>query len=224
MAIRRTKEKESTNLPDRLAKLLEKGFTEQFMSSKFEELFKETKKDVVGYLESNEDGFDADLGKGFKCEQGTVIYTSRTNVSVDKDKLVQLVEEGKLSVGQLIACISTFKNEDLEKSLSTPVFNEVAKKSSSESLTFRGSAEFKAEMEEKLGAPVVPKAEPVPEKIVVKVDTKQVKEAAKENAAAKAKAAAEKSKDALASAKAAAARAKAKTKSAEDDLDEILGE
>lgn len=208
MAIRRSKEKETINLPAKLESMLEKGFTEQFMASKFEELFKATKSDVKAYLEKNEDGFEVDLGKGFKCEQGTVIVTSRGNVQIDRDKLVELVESGKLSVGQLVACISTFKNEDLEKSLSTSVFDSIATRSNTESLTFRASAEYKAQMEEKMGLPT---------STPIKLE-EDLKPEAKPEAAKPAP------KAALAAAKAAAAKAKAKTKTAESDLDDILGE
>lgn len=201
MAIKREKKAESNSLPEKLSKLLEKGFTEQFMSARFEELFKETKTEVVEYLENNEDGFDADLGKGFKCDQGTVIYTSRSTISVDKDKLIELVKSGRVSLEQVLATVSTFKNEDLEKTLSTPVFKEISTSKSSESLTFRGSAEFKAKLDEEFGS------KPAPAPLVTKAAV------SKEDAAAKAKAA-----------EAVAKLAKKKASvSADADLDAILG-
>lgn len=205
MAIRRKTEVEKSQLPPKLSDLLLKGFTEQFMKDKFEAMFKETKGKVVTYLETNTDGFNADLGKGFKCDQGTVIYQSRSTYTYDIDKITDLVKSGKVSLDQVLACVSGFNAENLEKTLSTPTFNEVAEKKSTESLTFRGSSEFKAECEKEFVGPVASIKELEKE---LTVDVKKELSAAVPTAAEKAK----------------AAKAKASSKkSAEDDIDAILG-
>lgn len=207
MAIKKKTDKQSVELPEAFDKLLLKGFTEQFLSAKYEEIFKETKAEVLDYIDKSED-VEITQGEGFKCEYGSIILSERSNYKYDKDKLAELVKDGTITVDQLLQCVSTFKAEELEKTLSTSVFKEVAEKSASQTFTFKATGDFKAKCEENFNESA-PKA-PAPKAAVKAAPKKE-----------------EPKVDAVAKAKAAAAKAKAKagkSKSADDDLDSILGE
>lgn len=213
MAIKRTPKSE-INIPAKLDKLLERGFTEQFMSSKFEELFKGTKKLVLAYIDKNDDDFNIGVGKGegVSCDYGKIGYRATNYVSVDHDKLLALVKAGTITVDQLVECVSKFDNDSLEKTITTAKFKEITTVKTTESLCFTGSAEFKAEMEAKMGLPDVA-AETFKEDLI---------------AEAPVPAPAPVAADPLAKAKAASAAAKAakakstKAKSADADLEDIL--
>jgi len=144
MAIKKKEDKASTRvLPGDFDELLFKAFTEQFLSSKYDDLFKDTKADVLKYIEKT-DEFEINEGEGFKTEYGSIILSSRRNISVDKSKLAKMVEDGALTVDQLLACVSTFKNEDLEKTVSTTKFQEISTVNTSQTFTFKGTTDFKA--------------------------------------------------------------------------------
>jgi hypothetical protein len=147
MAIKKKEERSQFNLPAKLQNLVTKAFGEQFLKDKFEKKFKDTKADMEAYLSSNEDGFDIEAGKSVKCEEGSFYYTERNTISVDKDALIDLVESGKISLAQVLACVSTFKNEELEKAISTSKFKEISSVKTSASLTLKANAEYKAKME-----------------------------------------------------------------------------
>lgn len=144
MAIKKKEDKASARvLPGDFDELLHKAFTEQFLSSKYEELFKDTKAEVLTYIKAT-DEFEVNEGEGFKTEYGSIILSKRKNISVDKSKLAQLVEDGVLTVDQLIGCVSTFKNEDLEKTISSLKFKDISTMNTSETFTFKGTTDFKA--------------------------------------------------------------------------------
>lgn len=222
MAIKKKESKPSTNvLPGDLDTLVHRAFTEQFMSSKYDDLFKGSKAEVLQYIEKSDD-IEITQGEGFKTEYGSIILSERKNISIDKDKLAELVSDGTISVEQLLACVSTFKNEDLEKTLSTGTFNDIATKSASQTFTFKATGDFKAQCELEFdGGPVVPAGETAKVREAAKQELKsipskpspsRVKEIVKEAA-----------QTLSASEKAKAAVAKAKSKgSATDDLDAIL--
>ena len=224
MAIKRKTDVGTNALPKKLEGLLLKGFSFQAIRDNYEDAFKAVKGDVVSYLNSNPDGFDADLGKGFKCDQGTVIYQARANWNFDKDKIIELVKSGKITMETLVN-LASFNAEKLKTAIGEPTFNSLATNAPTESLTFRGSSEFKAECAEKFSslmpeAPVAPVKSPTPvtdsikrelEAIEPKVEPKKAAPVAKASKS-----------DSLAKAKAASLAAKAKLKSADQDLDDIL--
>jgi hypothetical protein len=224
MAIKRKENQGTSALPEKLEGLLLKGFSFQAIRDNYEDAFKAVKSEVVQYLEKNDDGFDADLGKGFKCDQGTVIYQARANWNFDKDKIIELVKTGKMTIETLVN-LASFNAEKLKTAIGEPTFNAIATNAPTESLTFRGSSEFKAECAEKFSG-LVPIVEPSEEEEMKPKIEKAMKRAEKEGIpASKAKeliAARLEEKSSLAKAKAAAALAKSKVKSADQDLDDIL--
>jgi len=205
MTINRGGKKDSNSVPQKLDEILIRAFTDQALSSKYEDLFKADKGEIIAYLEKNDDGFEIDMGKGFKCDQGSVIYTSRANWKFDTDKILELVESGHVTLATILnAC--NFSAEKLKTAIGESKFSGLASQTSTEYLTLRASSEFKTKVEEQFNpseasAPAAPKVAPKP-KAEPKTD----------------------SKSKLAAAKLAVEKAKSKSKSADDDLADILGD
>jgi hypothetical protein len=145
MAIKSKEEKSVPQIPSKLQGLLTKAFGEQFLSDKFDKKFKETKVEIEDFLKAGE--FDITKGTATPCAEGTFNYVERNTVTVDKDALIEMVESGAVSLAQVLACVSTFKNEELEKAISTSKFKEISSVKTTASLTLKGSAEYKAKME-----------------------------------------------------------------------------
>lgn len=204
MAIKRTKEASGGSmLPERLESLLYQGFSFQAVSKKYEEIFKSVKGKVVNYLENNDDGFECEMSKGFKCDQGTVIYKIRSNYNYDADKILAMIEDGTLSLATVIN-MAKFDAKAMKSALGEKKFNDVATNNPTESLTLSGSAEWKATCDEKFSdlSALVPSADPVDVEAELGEDAS--------DSLAKAKAAKSKKKT------------KGKKKSADDELDSIL--
>lgn len=146
MAIKKKGEVAAPQLPAKLGSLLTKAFGEQFLAKKFEDNFKETKSDIEGFLVTED--FDITVGKSTICPEGAFNYVERKTLVVDKDKLIELIESKKVTLAQVLACVSTFKNEDLEKAISTVEFAKIATESTSKSLQLRANAAYKSKMEE----------------------------------------------------------------------------
>lgn len=209
MAINREKEKSGTGLPSRLADMLLRGFTFQALRDQYDSAFTDTKGEVKGYLEKNDDDFNVDMGKGFKCDQGSVCYKSTTRYDIDKDKLTELVKSGKVTI-ETIMSIANFGADNLKKALGEAAFSTLATPKTSESLAFTATPDFKASVADKFGGMTDP--EPVDVKKELKAIPEEAKPEKKESA-----------KDSVARIK-AASKGKAKaTKEADDELDAILG-
>jgi len=146
MAIKKKDEVVAPQLPAKLGSLLTKAFGEQFLAKKFEDNFKETKGDIEEFLLKED--FDITVGKSTTCPEGAFNYIERRTLAVDKDKLIGLIESKKVTLAQVLACVSTFKNEDLEKAISTVEFAKLATESTSKSLQLRANAAYKSKMED----------------------------------------------------------------------------
>jgi len=204
MAINRKKEAAGVGLPSRLADMLLRGFTFQALRDKYDGAFKDAKGEVVGYLEKNDDSFNVDLGKGFKCDQGTVIYTSRSSWEYDKDKIIELIKSKAITI-ETIVNMASFRAEDLKTALGEPAFLGLAKERTSESLTFRGTPEFKSSVDERFDSMTSPSPVDL-SPLKASVEKPKVKSVA----------------DTVSKVKAIAAKSKKASASADDDLDAIL--
>jgi hypothetical protein len=215
MAIKKkTDETATASLPPKLDRLLRKGFTEQFLSAKYEDEFKATKAEAKLFIEGSED-VELTIGTSLKSPYGSIVVSERTNISIDKDALIAMVEAGEIEVAQILSCVSTFKNEELEKTLSSAVFAKVASKSNSETFTWKATSDFKAKCAEEYDAGTEVN---VAIEVLKTLDEKPkpvAKPAANKVAAARAKAAA---------VKGAKKPAKVVKVDAASDLDSILGE
>jgi hypothetical protein len=210
MAIKKKTDEKPDQLPPELERLLKRGFTEQFLRDKYDAIFKETKAETLGYIEGSEE-VEITIGKSLKSPFGSIILSEPVRCSIDKDKVIEMIEAGIVSVAQVLSCVSTWKNDELEKTLSSSVFNEVATKTTSQTFTFKATPEFKekceSEFSKKEVAPVAV-SKPAPKPAVEKPVSKPSDGA---------RAAAQRAKAKLAA-------SKKSTASAEDDLDAILGE
>ena len=147
MAIKK-KDEIRQSLPSQLQGFLTKAFGEQFLKTKFEDMFKATKSDIESYLKDNDDGFDIEAGKSVKSEEGMFYYTESDRYAIDKDALIEMIEAGEVTLAQVLTCVSTFKNDELEKAISSKNFAIISKKSVTKSLTLKANAEYKAKLEE----------------------------------------------------------------------------
>lgn len=202
MAIKKKEEKTPIQIPENIDKLLLKGFTEQFLRDKYGDMFDDTKKEVLSLIKDSEE-LEITQGEGFKCNQGSIIISERTSYKYDKDAIAELVENGTVTVQQLLECVSTFKNEDLIKTLSQKVFDKLATKNVSETFTFKATPDFKQKCEDQFSDSEVEKKEVEPETKPEKPKKTEKVSKAKEVAA-----------NALA--------AKLNPKSIDDDIDAIL--
>ena len=200
-------------LPQKLSSLLFKAFSFQQLKDAFEGAFKDEKKLIEAYLESNSDGFDVEVSKGFKCAEGQVIYAERANKAIDKDALIDLVKKGTLTIESVIA-MGAFSATNLEKSLSSSDLAKVVTDGEpTRYLTLKANSEFKNKSQESF------------QDIVTSHGGVDVVEELEE--ATTPKAAPKKELSSIEKAKAAAAKAKSKavkSKEAEDELADILGE
>lgn len=224
MAIKIKKaDQDKPSLPAKLDKLLVQAFSFQQISSKYEDAFKETKKEVEIYLDKNDDGFDLEE-KTFKCDQGSVTYAERTSYDYDKDAIIELVNSGKVTLETLIG-LATFSAEKLKVALGDTNFKKVSTEKTTNYLTLKASSDFKEECDRKFEA-ILPKKED--EYVPREKDEIALKEVKERNAKAKATpvkpALTEKAKaDAIKKAKGAKALTK-KVTTVDEDLADILGE
>lgn len=214
MAIKRKDDQKKTQeLPEKFSALCLKSFSLQAIAKRYEDQFKESKGELVEYLETNEDGMDVDLGKGIKCDQGMIIYTTRNNYKINTDLIIEMIKDGAVSLETILG-LATLNAEKLKVAIGETAFNVVATNAPTESLTLRASAEFKALCEDKF----IQESKPAPKAIPA--------EPAKQEPAPKAKKKSEPKAvdDSKAKALAAAAKLKSKSKTPEQDLNDILGE
>lgn len=194
----------AVELPRNIDQLSLKAFTEQFLTKKYEDTFKETKGELLAAIEVSD--LELTMGESFKTKYGTILINETTRKKVDNDKLIDLVMSKKISIEQVLACVSTFNNEELEKTLSTPVFNKIVTPSTTQSTTLKANAEFKKKCEEEFELGGIVPVDVPRELSKMKDEIKEVKKEVKEKLS---------SRDKL-------KKAISKVKDVEDDLDSIL--
>jgi len=208
MAVRK-KDESAQAIPKKLDDLLLRGFSFQAIAAKYKDAFDETKDVVKSYLESNDDDFNVDMGKGFKCAQGTVIFQERSNYAYDKDKIIALIESKQVTLATILE-LANFPAEKLQVALGEKNFKSLATLSTTQSLTFRATTEFKASVEEKF-ASVLPEEEGVGPAKPIDVKAEMATDKAKDIASAARKAT-----------KTKAPAPKKPTKDVDSDLESIL--
>ena len=177
--------------------------------------YKDTKGNVLTYLDSNSDGFNIDKGVGFKCDYGSVTFAGREKINVNPDALAKLIEDGEITIHQVLACLSSdaFKKDETVATLAGH-FDKVVTITETEGLTFRATSEFKEKCAAEVEAPSLEKGALLSE--LVEKHDKKSKPEPKVEAKPKAKTLSPAEK-----AKAAKARV-SKVESPDDDLDAIL--
>lgn len=176
-----------TQLPAEIEDLVKKGFTEQQMSSYYEDQFKATKTEALDLIKKSED-ITIEVGTALKTDYGSINLVERETKVIDKDKLIALVDAGKISIVEVLSCVSTFKNEDLEKALGTSTFKTLATVNVGQSFTWKISPDYKSECESVIsGAAPTPKPARSAPAAPVAVE-KEIKKASAKSSAASAKA------------------------------------
>ncbi len=145
MAIKKKQAKAETALPEALRGLLQKGFTASVLEKQFKAEAGSARSDIKEYLEAEKDGFvaaDHLQGSSLYTEFGKLTISDNSRYDIDKDKLQELVESGKITLTSLLgAC--RFNNTDLKKVVGETAFAEIAEKTEGEKLAFGASPEFK---------------------------------------------------------------------------------
>lgn len=226
MGIKDKKEEQAdfVELPSELDALVRRGFTEQFMESKFKSLYGETRKEIKDYIE-NSDEVQITRSESLQTRYGRILIQVRSDLEVDRDALYEHLQT--LSKDQILSILvganPSFKADNLEKALSTPIFKKVTKTTKKDVFTMTVNSDFKKKCEAEFNGEPIAVAKVSEAEIKVKVDKKQVEKAAKDNAASKAKEAAAKAKAAASKAKKRGGGGGSGPKSAADDLEAILG-
>lgn len=212
MAIKRKSEVSGPSVPAKLNALVQEAATYAVLSKQYEDAAKDVKTGLVAYLESNDDGFTCELGKGFRTDCALVVMKTTTRYDVDRAALKALIDAGDITVDTILN-IATFAGEKLKDCLGTR-FSDICTPKTSESLAITPTPEFKAKVAEECPiGQVVSHRESEPAKPAVKVE---VEPESKEGV-----------KDAVAAAKAVAKPAKAAPKpvvktEVDEDLESIL--
>jgi hypothetical protein len=183
MAIKRAK-KEAEILQEFDAKFdsdIRNAFTAQVLSKQYEAEFKDYKADVLTYLETNDDGFEVELGKAFKHPCGSINIQTRKSYVYDKDALAAMVASGALDLGALLELCKP-KDSEIKTLLGTKKFAEVAEEKCTESVVFKATPAVKDEIAEMFQADHATRAESkvvISEPVKAKVKKKAIEAKAK---------------------------------------------
>lgn len=150
MAIKKKSEKKEVGLPQALDKIFEKAFTASILEKKFKEEASEGRAEAYSFLDEKREGFDVDkilVSSSFTTRFGRVTIANRASNEIDRDKLIELVESGKVTVATLLN-IATFGADKLKTALGEKDFAQVAKVSEGrQSLALYPSSEFRSVVE-----------------------------------------------------------------------------
>jgi hypothetical protein len=147
MAIK--KKNEGTNLPEKLREHLSEAFTLQALKDGYESAYKGKSAEVKKYLNGNDDGFDVSYGKGagFTCDEGQIIISLGKVYKTDVDKIIELVEGGKITLTSLLGAV-TYNQTKLATVLGTQ-YSAVVEATEKEdiTLTLKGDKAFKEKVQ-----------------------------------------------------------------------------
>ncbi len=113
----------------------------QVKSNYYAEAYKEMKSTFFGLLERDPDVV-VETGSSVHYEQGLVRWQSRANYEVNSEAIAQAIEDGKLTVLSLLACVSKFKNE----AISALVPDALSAKDPTEFGVMQATSEFKKDV------------------------------------------------------------------------------
>ena len=147
MAIKRTKEVETQDINPEFNEALKKAFTYQTIGELYSDAFKVGKKEILSWIEHNDEGFEIEASKQCKTEFGGITLQQKTTYDIDKDALHELVEDGTVNLISLLQ-ISSIKASDLKKILPAKKFAEITEAHESESFVFRATSDFKSQVAE----------------------------------------------------------------------------
>lgn len=204
MAVK-TKETKTENLSEKFNSLLKGTFTFIVLEKMYKELAVPLRAEIKEYLFDNKDGFDVDLSSSVKTEYGSVLIKSVKQYEVDKDKLIELVESGTISIATLVSELVNNKNGGIILKIGGKA--AVVELDPQKQLTLTPSAEFKSSiessLEEETEEEIIEVAKEEPQETDTEASLKKIKAAAKKKSKKKSKKVTKKT-------------------SAEDDLNSIL--
>ena len=122
--------KESVNknakVPDELVEMTITALSAQQCGKCWEEIFQAEKANIFQFLRETDEVEITPENKSVKIEDvGSITYKAGpVSTNIDKDKLAELVESGRLNIHTLIA-ISGFKASDLKTLLSSAEYNDI---------------------------------------------------------------------------------------------------
>lgn len=145
MAIIRSKTKSlAASIPAKLSSICASVFTADAMTKFYDSITKSGKKEILEYLEGNEDEFELDLSvaKSFDCDQGKVTFATRRGYDINIDQIIKLITNGSVTLETVLNCVSSFKDKDLSTALGSK-FSSVATEKQTEFLQLKANSEFK---------------------------------------------------------------------------------
>lgn len=151
MAIKNKKEA-GVGLPQFFAERSKDGFFFQQLSGNAKDEFDVIKTDIADYLSTTTEIEVATEGKdrSIKTPEGSITVSETSGMSVDKAELLVLVNEGKVSIADVIELGTFWATGKIETIIRGAEYERVAKPTGEKrlSLTFRANAAFKQEMAE----------------------------------------------------------------------------
>ena len=130
-------------VPEEIKRPVKMAFEAQARKNYFEEQFGEAKKLINDFY--NEVPFEVSDSKSLQTEYGKITAQTRSNYSVDKDKLMELINDGKINAMTVLNLVSTFKVEGLISVLGT-ASAEIITENPQTHFAFTATPSFKAEV------------------------------------------------------------------------------
>lgn len=175
MAIKRgPKQTNVTQVPLELAELAESAFFAQQMKDCFGSLFDEDKAKIFKFLEhTDEVTLDSNNKTLDVPECGSITFATRRKTTIDKDKLVEMVESGRINIHTLVE-IATFSADKLKTVLGSEAKKVVTEEEPTEYLTLKATPDFKAKVQSEFDSTFhrETKSEPKPPKKAPKKEPK----------------------------------------------------
>jgi len=208
---------------EKLNELADQGFEFSTLEKHFKSLASTIRSEVMGYYESNDDGFEL-TAKTVTCDNGKLTLTERAGYQYDLDAIQELIDSGSVTLTTILQCV-TFRAKDLQTALGSS-FAEVATETPTQSLSFKPSSDFKEDVllrAECVGKLREESPEPVVAKPKEKIAKKKVEPSKPKSSTKKKKVTSKKTKSADIADSIREAK-EAQNNSADDDIDSILGE
>lgn len=198
MAIKKRTQDDKRMVPNHMRQKAELAFTCQQFADLSKKQYEVQRDELMAEL--NAEGFEIAIGEAIHCDQGKISITETNSYTVDKDKLIDMVKSGKMTLETLIH-MANIPVTPLKTALSESDYKDIVSVSQTPSMRLTADASFKEKVAENFVQifSVEPKAEKAVEKPKADKPEKVVKPKAEKPKAVK------------------------KEKSAEEELAEILG-
>jgi hypothetical protein len=116
MAIRKKEEKPAPMLPADLQAGAEAALLQQVASKYFEDKYKSLKSVFFSAVEQS-DAIELTVGESFRFRSGLFRWQERANPQVDTSQLAEAIQQGRLAIEAVLACVSKFNAESIKSLL-----------------------------------------------------------------------------------------------------------